>query len=182
MTASPAVTTPMVLDATCLSHFARADRIDVLRDLLTDCQCWTTETVLEELDRGIVDYPLLAKVSAREWLHIARLDSVPEIRLYEKWLLRVSSQGRDEGEASVFAIAERHERTAITDDQTATRVARSYGLEVHGTIWLLARACGTGRLTESGAGSLVDALRGTGHRLPCTGAEFPAFARRYKLL
>jgi hypothetical protein len=29
-----------VLDAMCLSHFARAERLDVLRDLLVDKECW----------------------------------------------------------------------------------------------------------------------------------------------
>jgi hypothetical protein len=37
-----------VLDAMCLSHFARAERLDVLRDLLVDKECWTTQVVLEE--------------------------------------------------------------------------------------------------------------------------------------
>lgn len=43
----------LVLDATCLSHFARAERLDVLRDLLVDKECWTTRVVLEELDKGV---------------------------------------------------------------------------------------------------------------------------------
>jgi hypothetical protein len=38
-----------VLDAMCLIHFGRAERLDVLRDLLVDKECWTTQVVLEEL-------------------------------------------------------------------------------------------------------------------------------------
>lgn len=60
-------TSPLVLDATCLSHFARADRLDVLRDLLVGRRCWTTEIVLAELNRGVADYPLLGHVSVQEW-------------------------------------------------------------------------------------------------------------------
>jgi hypothetical protein len=30
-----------VLDATCLSHFVRAERLDVFRDLLVGKECWT---------------------------------------------------------------------------------------------------------------------------------------------
>jgi len=93
--ASAAATAPLVLDASCLSHFARADRLDVLRDLLVGRQCWTTETVLTELNRGIADYPLLGDVRSQEWLHVAGLDSVAEIRLYDTWLKRVGSAGRD---------------------------------------------------------------------------------------
>ena len=51
MTAASAIAAPLVLDATCLSHFARADRLDVLRDLLVGKECWTTEIVLAELNR-----------------------------------------------------------------------------------------------------------------------------------
>jgi predicted nucleic acid-binding protein len=173
---------PLVLDATCLSHFARADRLDVLRDLLVGRRCWTTETVLAELHHGIADYPLLGNVSGQEWLLVAGLDSLAEIRLYDTWLKRVGSAGRDQGEASVFATAERRAATAITDDRRATRVGRFYVLDVHGTIWLLAGACREGKLTVAGTGNLIDALRATGHRLPCTGAGFPAYAHRHGLL
>jgi predicted nucleic acid-binding protein len=182
VTEASAVTTPLVLDATCLSHFVRADRLDVLRDLLVGRRCWTTETVLAELNGGIADYPLLRNVSGQEWLLVAGLDSVAEIRLYDTWLKRVGSAGRDQGEASVFATAECHGATSITDDRRAAKVARFYGLDVHGTVWLLAAACREGKLIPAGAGSLIDALRTTGHRLPCTGAGFLGYARQHGLL
>jgi hypothetical protein len=83
VTDASAATAALVLDATCLSHFARADRLDVLRDLLVGRSCWTTETVLAELNRGLADYPLLRNVSGQEWLLVAGLDSVAEIRLYD---------------------------------------------------------------------------------------------------
>jgi predicted nucleic acid-binding protein len=182
VTQASAVTVPVVLDATCLSHFARADRLDVLRDLLVGRRCWTTETVLAELNRGVADHPLLRNVSGQEWLLVAGLDSVAEIRLYDNWLKRVGTVGRDQGEASVFATAERQGATAITDDRRAAKVARFYGLDVHGTIWLLAAACREGKFTPAGASSLIDALRATGHRLPCTGLEFSGYARQHGLL
>jgi predicted nucleic acid-binding protein len=53
----------------------------------------------------------------------------------------------------VFAVAELRCGTAITDDQSATRVARKFGLEVHGTIWLLARAYRDGKLTGKANGA-----------------------------
>lgn len=49
------------------------------------------------------------------------------------------------GEASVLAAAEMRQGIAITDDRQATKVARSYGARVHGTIQLLAAACRTGK-------------------------------------
>ena len=105
MTEAGTDASPLVLDATCLSHFARADRLDVRRDLLVGRRCWTTEIVLAELSRGLVDYPMLRHASEQEWLLIAGLDSIAEIRLYNAWRKRVGSTELDQGEASVFAAA-----------------------------------------------------------------------------
>jgi len=171
-----------VLDAMCLSHFARADRLDVLRDLLVEKECWTTQVVLEEVSRGVAAHPALNDVLTADWFRIAQLDTLNEIRHFALWADRIGSGERDLGEVSVFVAAELRSGTAITDDQEAVRVARTYGLDVHGTIWLLAGACRDGKLSVSAAGNLIDALRATGLRLPCTGAEFPRYAAEYGLL
>jgi predicted nucleic acid-binding protein len=180
-TAAP-VTTDLVLDAMCLSHFARAERLDVLRDLLVDKECWTTRVVLEEVRRGVTAHPVLNEVLAADWFQIAQLDTLDEISGFVRWVDRIGSGERDLGEASVFAAAELRSATAITDDQEAVRVARTYGLDTHGTIWLLAGSCRDGKLSEPAAGNLIDALRTTGLRLPCTGAEFAGYARQHGLL
>jgi predicted nucleic acid-binding protein len=171
-----------VLDAMCLSHFARAERLDVLRDLLIDKECWTTQVVLEEVRQGVAAHPALRDVLAADWLKVAQLDTLNEIRHFALWAGRLGSGERDLGEASVFAAAELRSATAITDDPGPVRVARTYGLDAHGTIWLLAGACRDGKLSEPAAGNLIDALRATGLRLPCTGAEFPGYARQHGLL
>ena len=183
MTEQAAAVNPIwVIDAMCLSHFARAERLDVLRDLLVDKECWTTRVVLEEVKQGVAAYPALKDVRVTDWLKVAQLDTLDEIRRFALWVNRLGSGERDLGEASVFAAAELRSATAITDDPAAVRVARTYGLDVHGTIWLLASACRDGKLTETAAGNLIDALRATGLRLPCTGAEFPGYARQFRLL
>ena len=64
----------------------------------------------------------------------------------------------------------------------AVRVARTYGLDVHGTIWLLSGACRDGKLPEPAVGNMLDALRATGLRLPCTGAEFPSYCAPARIL
>jgi predicted nucleic acid-binding protein len=182
VTGQAAVGSAWVLDAMCLSHFARAERLDVLRALLIDRECWTTRVVLEEVKQGIAAYPALNDVLAADWLKIAQLDTMDEIRQFALWVNRLGSGERDLGEASVFAAAELRSATAITDDPGAVCVARTYGLDVHGTIWLLAGACRDGKLSEPAAGNLIDALRSARLRLPCTGAEFPGYARQYGLL
>lgn len=172
----------LVLDCTCLSHFARADRLDVLRGLLAADESWTTQIVLQELRDGYAEHPMLELVEEGNWLKIAEFDTPAEVARFAEWALRIGAEDRDFGEASVFAAAELRAGIAITDDRRAVAVARARRLKVHGTIWLLARACRAGKLSEHGAGSLIDALRETGHRLPCTGPEFPDFARSCKLL
>jgi predicted nucleic acid-binding protein len=172
----------LVLDAMPLIHFGRADRLDVLRVLLVEKDCWTTQVVLEELRRGADAHPELTGVDVSDWLAVAPMDTLDELRSFATWSGRIGSGDRDQGEASVFAVAELRSGTAITDDREAVRVARTYGLDVHGTIWLLSGACRDGKLSEPAAGNLLDALRATGLRLPCTGAEFPRYARQHGLL
>lgn len=177
-----ALARPLFFDTMCLSHFARADRLDVLRDLLLDRDCWTTTVVRSELAVGAGRYPRIHQALGLDWLRVASLDSLDDLRCFVTWAQRLGSGDRDLGEASVLAAAELRRGTAITDDRDATRVARRYGADVHGTIWLLGTACGLGKLTLVGAGNLVDALRAEGARLPCTGTEFPVFARQHGLL
>ena len=176
------VSSVWVFDAMCLSHFARTQLLDVLRDLLVDKECWTTRVVLEEVRRGTARYPALNDVLTADWLKIVQLDTLDEIRHFAVWARRLGSTERDLGEASVFAAAELRSATAITDALGAVRVSRTHGLDTHGTIWLLAGACRDGKLSGPGAGNLIDALRASGHRLPRTGAEFPSYARQYGLL
>ncbi|MBM0236135.1 hypothetical protein JNW88_01590 [Micromonospora sp. ATA32] len=172
----------LVLDTMVLSHFTLADRLDVLQDLLIDAECWTTQVVLEELRAGPAARPEPVSVAEDGWLRLARLDTLDEIRCFTKWTGLLGSGERDLGEASVIAAAELRRGIAITDDRNATQVARHHGARVHGTIWLLAAACRDGKQTETAAGNLIEALRTTGARMPCSGAEFPAFARKYNLL
>ena len=47
----------LVLDAMCLNHFARVDRLDVLRELLVGDECQTTYVVLDEIRGGTVEVP-----------------------------------------------------------------------------------------------------------------------------
>lgn len=172
----------LVFDTTVLHHFALADRLDVLANMVADNSCATTAIVLDELRSGAERYPMLNSALGLDWMRVIALDGADETRCFAAWVRRTGAGARHMGEASVFATAEVHGGTAVTDDRDATRVARAYGLSVHGTIWLLATACVAGRMTEIGAGAIIDALRRTGHRLPCTGTEFPAFARRHHLL
>lgn len=178
MTEAAGFRSTLVFDAMMLNHFARAERLDVLADLLLDHDCLTTEVVREELRQGATVHPSIAGALDLEWLGVVPLDSIEALTTFAAWVDRIGSGTRDRGEASVFAAAELSRAVAISDDQEAVRVARHHGLEVHGTLWLLARACRDGKLTEIAVGNLIDLLAHHGMRLPCTGAGFGNWARQ----
>lgn len=173
---------PLVFDTTCLSHFARAERLDVLHDLVLDHKCMTTDVVRAELRTGLGNFPELSTALEADWLGVARLDTLEALACFAEWIRRMGASERHHGESSVFAAVQLSGGVAITDDRDAVRVGRANNLRVHGTIWLLARACRAGKLPETGAANLIETLRATGMRLPCTGPEFGRYARQYKLL
>ncbi len=172
----------LVFDTTCLAHFAKIDRVDVLGSVLIEDVCTTTEFVRAELRHGCSTWPSLVNALEATWLGVDQLDTIDALLVFEKWTRRIGAAERDVGEASVFAAAELVGGIAITDDRCASRVARHHGLEVHGTLWLLASACECAKLVEVEATNLIDMLTDSGMRLPCTGSEFPAWARRHQLL
>jgi hypothetical protein len=76
----------------CLSHFGLADRLDVLRGLLIDKECWTTQVVIEELKQASAGAPALIDEALNDWLKIARLDTLDEIRLFALWVGRLGDR------------------------------------------------------------------------------------------
>jgi hypothetical protein len=91
---SVAIRPVWVLDAMCLIHFGRADRLDVFRDLLVDKECWTTQVVVQELSQGAVAHPAMRDVGDADWLKVAQLDSLEEIKLFAQWVRRLGSGER----------------------------------------------------------------------------------------
>jgi predicted nucleic acid-binding protein len=171
-----------VFDTSVLSAFAEAERLDVLGSLIAGTSCHLTDIVQDEIQRGSITRPQLSAVENAEWLQRGSLATDEELRAYLRWVERVGAGEHDQGEASIFAFAEVWSMTAIIDDGPATRVARAHGLDVHGSLWLIAGFVRDGKLTEHAASGLIDALRAVGSRLPCTGSQFPAWARAHDLL
>jgi hypothetical protein len=98
--ASPAI---LVLDAMVLNHFARIDRIDVLRELLVGDECRTTHVVLAEIRAGVAVHPALAAALELEWVCPVPLDTIADLECFAKWVERIGASERDRGEASVLA-------------------------------------------------------------------------------
>lgn len=173
----------IVFDTTCLSHFAIADRIDVLGDFVSGMQCHSTSVVLEEIRRGITAHPELERIHEQEWITFQRIDDdLERLSRFVRWTtLLGAGNGRNLGEASVLALATELDATALVDDLGAKRVSmRHYG-RVHGTLWLLAEVWRLGGATEVQLCNLVDLLANSGMRLPCKGNEFPSFVKDNKL-
>ncbi|MEU4599413.1 hypothetical protein [Nocardia sp. NPDC023988] len=113
---------------------------------------------------------------------IDQLDAFEALLAFERWTRRIGSGSRDVGEASVFAVAELNGAIAICDDAAATKVARRYDLETHGTLWLLAWSCRLGKLGIGEGAALIEMLVDSGMRLPCSGSGSAQWAGQHGLL
>ncbi len=169
----------LVFDTTCLSHFAIADRVDVLGDLVNGLPCHSTSVVFEEIRRGAARHSQLETILEQEWLSVRRIDeSIDRLTAFVEWTNRIGTRAdRDLGEASVLALAVELGSTAVVDDLAAKSVALRHYPKVHGTLWLLAEAWRVGRATEVQACNLVNSLIDSGMRLPCTSSDFPDFVK-----
>jgi predicted nucleic acid-binding protein len=169
----------LVWDASALHHAMNIDRLDVLVNCVkggasSSSEQLTTAAVIQELARyGLPAPPQVA---------VVHVDNLDELLVLASWTNRVSSAEHNRGEATVCAWAEVHQATAIIDDREAREVARTAGLEVHGPLWLVARAVRTGVLPERTASNLVDMLIADGARYPHGRGEFARWARGMGLL
>ena len=175
--------TGLVFDTTCLSHFAIADRVDVLGDLVKGLPCHSTTVVLEEVRRGAARHEQLRAIFEQEWITVQRIDaSIDRLATFVRWTERIGSgNDRDLGEASVLAVAAELGATAVVDDLAAKKVALHHYPKVHGTLWLLAEAWKIGKATEVQVCNLVNSLIDSGMRLPCTGNDFSDFVKENRM-
>ncbi|MFF1821074.1 hypothetical protein ACFVWG_27475 [Kribbella sp. NPDC058245] len=169
----------VVWDASPLIHAGKIDRLDVLGELAKGpaANPWnnhTTAAVIEELGEHGCAQP--------EWTRVVHVDHIKELTALGTWLDRVATTTHSKGEATVFAWAEVHEAVAIVDDAEARKVAQSYGLEVHGLLWVVALAIQEERWGESSASALVDQLLASGARYPFEPGGFSEWARKRDLI
>lgn len=170
--------TTLAWDASALHHAARADRLDVLGDVAKAYDNVTTAAVIEELAR----YGLAEAVERSAWLEIVHVDGLEELPALVRWIGRLSSDEHDRGEATVCAWAEVHGATAVLDDADAKAAARRGGLDVHGSLWVLAAGVRAGALGELAADGFADALVREGARYPFAARGFSSWARACDLL
>ncbi|WP_219471719.1 hypothetical protein [Nonomuraea rhizosphaerae] len=165
-----------VWDASALHHAAAADRLDVLGTIVSSWRNVTTAAVLEELTGNGLS------VVGQNWLEIVHVDGLTELVLLAQWVSVFSCADHNRGEATVLAWAEAHGATAITDDRDARIAARNEGLDVHGTLWIIAEGIRAGTLDRSCASGFVDTLIVTGARYPFGSGQFLTWAEKQGLL
>lgn len=172
---------PFLFDASPLLHAAKADRLDVLGDLVKSRECLTTQSVLDEVRRN--DGDAHALVVRAGWIRTMPTDSLEFLHAYGTWSTRMSlTDDHNIGETMLCAYAELRGGTLVMDDRDARRTAERYGLVVCGTMRLVADACARGDYTLAGASTLADTLRESGMRLPFAKGGFETWARAEKLL
>ena len=134
------MTLAAVSDAGPLIHLAEIDSLELLATFDT---LLVPETVHDELEAGGVPGEL-ADLS---------------YELVESDESRVSGEKLDAGERAAIAVAEEQGVALLTDDFAAREAASDAGVEVHGSIGVIALGYGRGLLDRDEAASLMRALQ-----------------------
>ncbi|ACV47491.1 MULTISPECIES: hypothetical protein [Halomicrobium] len=134
------MTLAAVSDAGPLIHLAEIDSLDLLSAF---DRLLIPETVYEEVETGGVP------------------EGVSEFsyELVEADETRVTSEELDAGERAALAVAQECEVVLLTDDFAAREAASDAGVEVHGSIGVVALGYGRGLLDRSQAASLMRRLQ-----------------------
>ncbi|GAA3749000.1 hypothetical protein [Salinactinospora qingdaonensis] len=171
-----------MFDASPLLHSAKADRLDVLGDLVKGFAPATTRAVLDEIHRN--DPQASTAVLRAEWISVVETDSLELLNAVVKWSMRMglTGDGHNIGETTLCAYADVHGGVLIVDDLDARNVAQKHGLTVRGTVGLIADACRRQDCTVTNASVLADELKDSGMRLPFDKGGFQQWAREEKLL
>jgi predicted nucleic acid-binding protein len=132
---------------------------------------------MNEIHRGTSDYPMLGRVVTADWLEVVELQEVAEVIAFARYKSELGGgPDRNNGEAGVLAWAFVNGGTAIIDERAATRIATREGIAVHGTLWLVANAVRSEKLSRPDAERIVDDLADTDMALPVNGSAFFAWA------
>lgn len=168
-----------VWDTSALLHADQAGRLDVLGDFVKGTaeypwNHYVPSTVTEELVK--------LGASPPDWATLVHVDGLNEIVAFAEWCQRLVFGPHNRGEAAVAAWAESHRATAVIDDKHALRVVRQYGLDAHGSAWVVCQAISSGVVGEYTASSYFDAVIGSGARMPFDVGGFEPWARSKGLI
>lgn len=174
----------IVFDSTALIHFSRADRLTELQNASADDEPILLAEVERELARGASQRASLDD-TARAWLKTAvELTEMAELAAFASYKTELGGgPERNVGEAAVLAWASVNGGIAIIDEEVARNIGREDSLQVHGSLWLLARSFEDGIHDQATLEGVVGDLLRTGMRLPfSTGTDFFPWAQRMRIL
>jgi hypothetical protein len=185
----------LVWDTSPLLHAARAERLDVLGDIVAplawdhvvpdfvmrevtgQLDVWCPDGDGREVEDPEGEPRRRAHVERQQWFH----EHSPELQAFQRWRDVIGKGPRNQGECAVFAVAEAGGWTVISDDRQAARVARKKGLDVHGSLWLLGQAVGVKPSLAGSASSLVDRMIEQSARYPFGKGGFLPWLRDHPL-
>ena len=176
------MTGQLVFDTSCITHFARASRLDTLEEIVAGRNCVVPNEVAVEIERGIERYPTLRSIATRSWLRIVELDFPETISAVGYKQQRGGGPLQHLGEAAVLAYVKHFGGTAIIDDSAAVEIARLEGIPVRQTLALVIHAYKARVLDRQAAEVLVDELASTEMRLPVDGRGLFAWGYEQGLL
>ncbi|WP_162224374.1 nucleic acid-binding protein [Halorussus amylolyticus] len=129
-----------VADAGPIIHLAEIESLALLAEV---DQLYLPEVVYDELEvGGLPD----------------GLDSI-EYELVTTTMTCIEDEELDPGEASALAVSKERDAVLLTDDLAAREVAAQTGVEVHGSIGVIALGHSRGRLDRDEAASLMRTLQ-----------------------
>ncbi len=156
----------LVFDASPLSHFARAGRLETLERLTAGDACHVTRAVMAELDAGVAAYPRLGEVLAAAWLRVVAVDEPRELNVFAAYARSLVVGERNLGEASTLAWAEVHGALAVVDDLAARKLAHARGVSVRGSIGLVMQGVKSQVIGVADGRAILQELHKAGARLP----------------
>ena len=152
---------PLVFDATPLIYITKIGHIELIKD--NPAHKFASQSVFREVvvrgkTKGLADALVLGNLFEEKRITIIE----PTDRRLLRELTKV--RGLDEADAETLTIAKENDYRAVVDDLQARRVAKTYGIDLVGTPFILFTAVQRGQLNRDQAQKAVDDLIEAGWR------------------
>ena len=165
-----------VFDTGPLAHFARAGWLGVLKSLVGSRRAVIPVQVAAELRKAAGHEHAIGAVLDATWIEHHELRTEEELSAFGGFAAQLMSEGRNEGETAVLAVAATMPAQAVLDDSVAHKAAQRAGLSCKRTLALLCEAVRDGLLTVELVSHIADDLIETEYRLPFAPGEFIPWA------
>ena len=166
----------LVFDTGPLAHFARAGWIGVLKSLVGSRRAIIPVQVAVELRQASVHEHAIGAVLNASWIEHNELNTGEELRAFAGFAAYLMSEGRNEGETAVLAIASTMPAQAVLDDSAGYKAAQREGVSCTRTLALLCESVRNGLLTAELVSIIADDLIETEYRLPFNPGGFIPWA------